>query len=270
MWECPDFFQIDNKEILIVSPQEMEAKGLEFHSGNGCIYFIGQSDRVKNRFEREYVSAIDFGLDFYAPQTIEYSDGRRVMIAWMQSWDNYMTPHNFKWSGMMTLPRELSLKDNKLIQVPVREIENYWADTVEYSSQKITNSMKLKGIEGRVIDLEMNILSGDYDSFEVLLAQKGENHIKVSFDPRKNIVKFDRKYSSQRKDCISEREMIVERKNGQIKFRFILDKFSLELFVNDGEQVMTSLYFMDLDADGIEFIVDGELTADIVNHHIKR
>ena len=64
-------------------------------------------------------------MDFYAPQTVETADGRRVMVGWLQSWDNYLTPEEFEWSGMMAVPRELKLKSGKLIQNPVRELENY-------------------------------------------------------------------------------------------------------------------------------------------------
>lgn len=38
MWECPDFFPLEDKHVLICSPQHMRAKGYEFHNGhNSCI-----------------------------------------------------------------------------------------------------------------------------------------------------------------------------------------------------------------------------------------
>ena len=46
MWECPDFFPLDGGQVLITSPQFMEAKGLEFHNGNGTIYLVGKYDPV--------------------------------------------------------------------------------------------------------------------------------------------------------------------------------------------------------------------------------
>ena len=56
-------------------------------------------------------SCVDYGFDFYAPQTMETEDGRRILIAWMQSWDNPMYPDTQRYSGMMTIPRELSILD---------------------------------------------------------------------------------------------------------------------------------------------------------------
>ena len=57
-------------------------------------------------------------MDFYAPQTVETTDGRRIMIAWLQSWDNFMTPEDMDWTGLMTIPRELHVKDGSLVQLP--------------------------------------------------------------------------------------------------------------------------------------------------------
>ncbi len=112
MWECPDFFTLKEKQVLIVSPQFMSAneEGLEFHNGNNSIYFTGTYDREARELPEEEARSVDCGLDFYAPQTVETEDGRRVMVGWLQSWDNYMTPEDFAWSGMMTIPRELSFK----------------------------------------------------------------------------------------------------------------------------------------------------------------
>lgn len=63
-------------------PQEMTAVGVEFHPGNANVCIIGTFDREINHLLRENVQAIDYGLDFHAPQTLETYDGRRVMIGW--------------------------------------------------------------------------------------------------------------------------------------------------------------------------------------------
>ena len=80
------------------------------------------------------MSVIDEGMDFYAPQTVELPDGRIILIGWMQDWDNYLTPESFRWSGMMTVPREVTLCDNHLCQFPVREIKNYYTNHMEWKN----------------------------------------------------------------------------------------------------------------------------------------
>lgn len=120
-------------DLLIFSPQEVkENYELGFHEGNNSLYVSGTLNYKDCRFYREvrkengYTAAqIDYGIDFYAPETTKLSDGRTIMIGWMQSWESYITPENYIWSGMMTIPRELSFKNDRLYQLPVRELEKY-------------------------------------------------------------------------------------------------------------------------------------------------
>ena len=43
MWECPDFFELDGKHVLLTSPQNMTSMGLEFHPGNSTLCIVGDT-----------------------------------------------------------------------------------------------------------------------------------------------------------------------------------------------------------------------------------
>lgn len=79
MWECPDFFHLDGKWVLITSPQDMLPSGFEYHNGNGTLCLIGDFDEETGTFTEDKDQSIDYGIDFYAPQTILTPDGRRIM-----------------------------------------------------------------------------------------------------------------------------------------------------------------------------------------------
>jgi len=268
MWECPDFFKLGEKDVIIISPQDMKAKGLELHNGNGNLYFIGQYDNCEYTFLKEEVGVLDYGFDFYAPQTLLAKDGRRILIAWMQSWDNYLTPGHFTWSGMMTIPRELIIKNGKIIQYPVRELEDYRANKVLYENYELNGAMELPGIHGREIDMEVEILSGDYQNFQIKLAGNEEFYTCISYNSQNKVITFDRKYSGIDRDIICERQMQVFNEKEYIKMRILLDKYSVELFVNDGEKVMTSLCYTSLDTNKIKFDVNGTAIVNIVKYDI--
>ena len=124
MWECPDFFELDGKQVLLTSPQDMLPRGFEYHNGNGTLCLIGSYEKESHTFTEEYDQTIDYGIDFYAPQTVLTPDGRRVMIGWMQNWDTCnMRSQPKTWFGQMSLPRELSVHNGRLYQKPVRELE---------------------------------------------------------------------------------------------------------------------------------------------------
>ena len=87
MWECPDFFKLGDKWLLITSPQDLVPQGLEFDNGNVTLCIAGEYNAQNEKFTEQNVQTLDYGIDFYAPQTILAPDGRRIMIGWMQNWD---------------------------------------------------------------------------------------------------------------------------------------------------------------------------------------
>ena len=269
MWECPDLFSLNGKGVLIISPQEVKATKDGFHNGSNTAYLIEKYDNEKKSFERESCNVIDFGLDFYAPQTLESIDGRRIMIGWMHSWENRIVPGNFKWCGMMTIPRELTIKEGCLIQNPIREIENYYKNTVEYNNLIIKDEVSLDGIFGRELDITIDIDGSQAEEFKIKLAKNNEYETIISFNSKKNIIEFDRSYSGNYGDILHKREMKVRDKNGKVKMRLIIDKYSVEIFANDGEQVMTSTFYTPLEATGITFASEGNSIINIKKHDIE-
>lgn len=269
MWECPDFFPLEEKHVLIASPQNMRAQGLEFHNGNNSLWIIGDYNKEKKEWKRERIKAVDYGLDFYAPQTLETSEGRRIMIGWMQSWDNYMTPSKLQWSGMMTVPREVQLKNGVLHQNPVKELEHYRANPVCKDAIIIENEEKVfSDIKGRVIDLEIQIQEGDYEEFVIQVAKNEEYYTEIRYEPKKQILTFDRSYSGIDRDIICTRSAILESKNGKVNFRILLDKYSVEIFANDGTFAMTNLIFTPIIADQISFKSIGKSVVDVKKYDI--
>ena len=150
MWECPDFFELDGKHVLLTSPQDMLPSGFEYHNGNGTLCLIGRFDEERKVFLEEHDQAIDYGIDFYATQTLLTPDGRRIMIAWMQNWDTLaIASLKAPWFGQMTIPRELSIQNGRLYQWPVRELEALRSGHVAYENVDFEGELTLEGIRGR-------------------------------------------------------------------------------------------------------------------------
>lgn len=264
MWECPDFFALDGQYLLMASPQDMKAKGLEFHNGNNTIYIAGQFDYETCRFHQNKIRPIDYGLDFYAPQTMLTSDGRRIMIAWMQSWDTRIIPDGQEWIGMMTIPRELSLQDGRLIQQPVRELKQYYGEDVVYQKIALEGINTLPRVKGRVLNLDIEVTGGSYQSFAIHFAKNEEYKTTLRYEPESGICTFDRTYSGLCRDTVCIRQLQVFCPGSQIRLQILLDRYSAEIFINGGEQVMSSTFFTPLEAEDIEFVTTGKLEANIV------
>ena len=273
MWECPDFFELNGKYVLLTSPQEMTAIGLEFHAGNGNLCLIGEFDREKCHLIRENVQAIDYGLDFYAPQTLLTPDGRRVMIGWMQNWEtSNCQSSSMRCFGQMTVPRELSLKDGRLCQNPVRELKACRSYQILYRNVLLTGMTTLQNVRGRVVDMTVNIrpasLNAMYSWFKINVAGDGEHMTTIRYKPECNTIRIDRTRCGFPHDIVNVRAFVVRPRGGEIKLRILLDKYSMELFVNDGEQAATTVIYTDVSADAISFESMGSVIMDVEKYDL--
>ena len=267
MCECPDFFSLDGEQVLFTSPQDMSQVGLEFHNGNGTLCLAGSYERETQQFNRRRVQAIDYGIDFYAPQTLLTEDGRRVMIAWMQNWDScapYST--DAAWFGQMTLPREIHFRNGRLIQNPVRELEALHGRRVSYENIPVRAETVLKGVYGRVLDMTVTVrpqTAEGYEIFRLKFAKGSQHYSSLSYRPESSTVRISRAHSGYARDFVHERKCFVADRGGEIKLRIVLDRFSAEVFVNDGEQAMSMTLYTPLTADGISFEAQGKVLIDV-------
>ena len=270
MWECPDMFPLDGQNVILTSPQDMCALGLEFHSGNCTLALMGQLEN--GQFLRENVQAIDYGLDFYAPQTLLSGDGRRIMIAWMQNWDTIGgCPEGAKWFGQMTTPREIAIRDGRLIQNPVRELESRHGRRVSYKNIPVHEEVSLTGVYGRMVDMTVTIRPADnqgYERFRVKFAKGSRHYCSVSYRPGTSTLRLSRTHAGFNRDFVHERKCMVRNQGGEIKLRILLDRFSAEVFVNDGEQALTTTFYTPMTADGISFECSGQALVTVEKYEI--
>lgn len=273
MWECPDLFELNGKWVLLTSPQDMLPKDFEYHNGNGTLCLIGNFDKENGKFIEEHDQSIDYGIDFYATQTILAPDGRRIMVGWMQNWDTCsIKGQDEPWFGQMSLPRELEVKNGRLYQYPIKELDAMRKNKVEHVNVSFTDLIKLDGISGRRIDMELVIRPEEgeelFHKFAVRFAQDEQFYTSLSFKPRESVLKVDRKFSGSRRAIIHQRRSKVDWSKGELKLRMILDRFSVEVFVNDGEQVLTATMYTDQSADGISFFANGKVNIDVVKYDL--
>ena len=274
MWECPDFFELDGKHVLLTSPQDMLPEGLEYHNGNGTLCIIGEMDQDKYSLKEQFAQSVDYGIDFYAMQTLGTPDGRRIMIGWMQNWDTIAHRCNdSKWFAQMSLPRELSVKNGRLYQTPIKELDALRKNRVEYNDVVIDNdTISLDKIEGRTIDMELVIRPEDkenvYKKFALRFAQNERFHTELCFRPDESVLKIDRKFSGSERALVHQRRCLVNGDANELKLRVILDRFSAEVFINDGEQVMSAVIFTEQEAKGISFFAEGAAKIDVVKYDL--
>lgn len=286
MWECPDFFLLDGKQVLLVSPIAMEPEDHEFHAGHNTMALIGSYNPDTYEYIPSEKRQIDNGIDFYAPQTILTPDGRRIMIGWMQAWPNSkFAPPGVKYFGQLSLPRELYIRDGKLVQEPVKELLSHRKNPVILKDVHIREDQNsdcekglydihsrqtaFPGIEGRVIDMTVTVKDlSRLKKLDIRVAADTEHHTDVSYVPKRELMRIDRSHSGYLFDIVHSRDMHICPENGVLTIRFIMDRHSLEIFINGGERTGTVVLFTPQKAKGIFFAAEGETVLDIEKYDL--
>lgn len=236
MWECPDFFELDGEKILLLSPQGVEADGIKYNNIYQSGYYKIKGDIFSNNYELRDFEEIDRGFDFYAPQTFVDEQGRRILIGWMGLPDIdelYSNPTtSYGWQHALTIPRELKMGNGKLIQQPVKELENLRGKKQEVMIQHEMSVEEDKINITSTFELEFAIdtLQSDID----LIIREGAR-LHYSVTNKIFTLSFDESGYGRK-----ERSVQLE---GLQDIRVFADTSSLEIFINGGEEVFTSRFY---------------------------
>ena len=229
MWECPDYFEVGVKKILSASVQGLEGGVWDDRNVYQSGYFEVDGDILGDYKLSEY-HLWDYGFDYYAPQSFETEDGRRIHISWMGMPDceEYTNPTiQTGWQHCFTFPREIFEKDGKICQRPVRELE-----------EKKTLISSVEGmLEGNGYPVyELNISDISQNQFHVTLSEE----LILDYEGGK----FRMYFTDQDKKAVSAGRSMRYVETTEVKnLKILADTSSVEVFVNDGEYVFSTRYY---------------------------
>ena len=253
MWECPNFANIEGRDILIISPQGVKRERNKYMNVFQSGYFIGKVDYEKGIYIHGDFELLDYGFDFYAPQITEAPDGRTLMIGWADMWYNIMPEEEDGWAGMMTIPREIHVKNGKVFTTPAKELEILRTAEKSYENLNFYKPMKFDGVSGDCGELVLDIDLTETKEFEIYLRASKDKTQKtvLSYNNALELFKFNRNESGAGGD--GERECPVAAAD-KMKLQIFLDRSLVEIFINDGERVMTSRIYPRADSTDIIFV----------------
>ncbi len=123
MWECPDFFPLEDRWFLVLSV-------LEGREHLGVLAVGGAMDG--DRFQPEIKRRLDTGSRWYAPQSFDAPDGRRIAFGWLREREDELPQSERGRVGVMSLPRQLFIgPDGALGMAPVEELKSLRAKPFE-------------------------------------------------------------------------------------------------------------------------------------------
>ena len=207
VWECPDLIQFDDKWVLLVS---LNPGGYQI--GSGTQYFIGQWNGKEFIADDLQTRWLDYGRDNYAGVTFSNApDKKKIFLGWMSNWHYAGKVPTDPWRSAMTLPRELSLHGDRIIQTPVIHPNGF--PEVSFTTQ-----------DGAIRICEDN-----------------ERYVEIGVRNQKLYVDTSRAWNDL--DAPTLQEIAIEK--GEIDIRVVVDRGSVEVFAAGGTVVLTNLVFVE-------------------------
>jgi beta-fructofuranosidase len=223
MWECPDFFPVGDKHVLLISTM------------GKVRWKVGTY--ANQRFTPQKEGVVDWGA-YYAAKTMLDAEGNRILWGWITETRTDADLIAAGWAGAMSLPRVLSLNsDNELEMNVAPAVQQLRAghsgiarDVSSTARQKIIETLRLHDVAAE-LKLEFR---PQVDEFKIRLqSETGENFATISCANKSGSREL-------RVDAVSA--PISGASGSPVHLHIFLDGSVLEIFVNRTTSLTKRIY----------------------------
>jgi beta-fructofuranosidase len=261
MWECPSFFPLDGRHVLIFSPVPTRK----------VFYLVGEYR--SDRFLAEHQGQMDWGGDFYAPQVMRDAAGRQIMFGW--SWEAregepgrracWAGQPTAGWAGVHTMPRLLSLSPaGELLMEPVAEVSVLRGAEQNLGPITLSRQAWELPVAGDQLELALTLAPGSTAcTLSVRCAPDGSEQTTISYDPKAQILSIDRTRASLSPETLKDVQIahLALGPDEPLSLRVFLDASIIELYANRRLCMTTRVYPSREDSTGIRLAAESEGAA---------
>lgn len=221
MGECPSYFRVNGKDVIIVSGCHVHERDNDFMNINASVFIVGNLDFGRGAMDVDFIKEIDKGDTFYAPQFIRGAE-QPVMIGWLEMWNKPYPTRDMRhgWVGAFSIPRKIEYRDGDIFQQPADGLKKYLVKADGETAPRRAEITLRLGRGGRVT------VSGENGKVEIF------NDGNVCLDTRFT----NNSYGS------------IRRTGGVYEacgISVLLDESSIEIFVDGGREAISSRIYID-------------------------
>lgn len=244
MIECPDY----NEQLgyLLACEQFQPSENGIHLNVHTCRWMLGKINYSTGLFNEVNRGIVDYGFDVYAPQTFS---GKDVLIGWLNMWDRNVPSAKYGFAGMLTVSREVSVKDGKFCQAPV------------VSCRKVYEADGCDRVNDRAVRGVITVKATSLESLEIKMRSDGTSYTELTLNGDEWV--FNRSRSGEEivgvekdPDSLNGIRRMPFSGNKDVTLTIVMDDFSVEIF-EDG-RVLSSTVYPPEGADGIELTVKAE------------
>jgi len=269
-WECPDLIKlpVENEGETTSKAVRKEKWLLEIgdiqggQSGVAVQYFIGEFDGREFISDYDRSFFVDHGQDIYALQSwSNLPDERSIWLGWMNNIGYMSKIPTTGWRGMMSIPRELALKDDgariKLLQKPVRELQDLRGEFFSAENIKVEGSKRIEFNERSYeIRAELDFNQAEEIVFALHKNEDQESLVKLNKKLNKIIIDLNNSGNTDFDETFLLEKEIDYNFKEKVEVNIFVDRSSIEVFLDGGEVSITNLVFPELESKEIEIRTD--------------
>jgi beta-fructofuranosidase len=261
MWECPDFFPIGNKHVLVFSPMGMV--------GKNTFYIVGDMDYKTAKFTWDIIEEVDYGFDYYVTQTFLDGKGRRIMIGWINAWNwipwwkGFGFPAAKNWCGAMSIPRIVELRDDGHLRFrPVEELKILRDVQFGLKNTEIIPGVRVlpKDVGSKCLEImaefELKNCKAKELGFSIKCSVSESEEAEVSYNVKAGELRFSRRKSES--DSEGVKTCRLESARGKtLKLHIFMDTSFVEVFAAEGRACMTNNMYPQSEIRDIDLFTRG-------------
>ncbi len=270
-FECPDLFQMTaddgSRHWVLGASTQGDYSGQPDTYG----YWVGRWDGYNYSTDGRDPQWLDWGWDWYAavswPNAAD-PDSSRFAMGWMNNWHyagrSVPTDYSDRYNGQMSIVRELRLARQSggwftLLSQPTAALQNHVTRTLTFSDVITSNGADLP-YNGSAYELELDISWGQLNNvgLSVGTASDGSRHTNIGV--YQGSVYVDRRPSEQSGysfNGFNQSNAPIDPNARNVHLKILVDRQSVEVFVNAGYTILSNLVFFQEGDNGISFYADG-------------
>ena len=242
MIECPNIVKVNGKIVVIFCPQGLDKKIADYDDIYPDMYIIADDIDLENHklINPRKLHNLDKGFDVYATQAFNAPDSKAYEISWVGLPDTTYPTDNENWANCLSQVKELAIRDGKLIQKPVNAMNDLHLNEKETTNQVIAEKA------GQQYELKLTIKANQKGSLHLAANTNLTSSLQINFDTKHGKLILDRSKTDRpvSVDYGETRETTLAESH-DLKLDIFIDHSLIEVFVNDGEAVLTGRYFED-------------------------
>ncbi len=251
VWECPNFFPLEDKWVLIVSGKGRTVPPTVF-------YFIGEY--ADHQFIAQAEGVLDYDC-LYAPLSMMDDQQRRLLFGWLVERRSVEAHKAAGWAGAHSIPRVLSLREGHLHMEPVPELNRLRGKPHEFAHIQLSDKDQILNVQGSALDIAAEFEAAGTVGLAFACTPDGSEQTRILYDSEAGELRLIRDQSGSSEGANLSPKVAAHRLlSGELlDLRILLDGSVIEIIANGRTSLCSRIYPMRADSRGIRVFGHGIL-----------